>query len=117
MLDEFAGEWTAAASGVGPTHSGCRQRAAHGIDSEVVQLEKFLGRSAPIPDVRLIPDLPIPGFDFALPVFLHTMLSPLKNEFRPLPVILRRVSPTGIDFVVTRPRCPMVLIRLRLDRK
>src|SRR5207249_3223412 len=117
MFEKFAGESAAAPGGVGATHSGCRQRAAHGIDSEVMQLQEFLRRSAPIPDVRLVPYFPVPGLDLGAPVFLHTMLRPLKDQFRPLRVVFGWVSPACINLIVTGSRCPMVLVRLRLDRK
>ena len=42
-----------------------RQRALQAVSGVVVQLLKLLGRAAPVADVRLVPDLPVPALDFA----------------------------------------------------
>src|SRR5437762_13568725 len=111
MFKELPREPATAAGCVRAAHLCLRQGAPHGVDGIIVQLAKFFRRSAPITDVRLVPDLPIPRFHFSASVFLEAVFRPLEDEFGPLLVILRRISPTGVNLVVSRPRRPVVLIR------
>src|SRR6185436_18760422 len=117
VLDKIAGEAAAVAGGVRAADARRGQCAAHGDDGVIVQLEEFLGRSAPVTDIGLVPNLPVPRLDFGAPVFFEAVLRPLKNEFGPLFIILWRVGPPGVNLLVTGPRRPFVLIRLRLDGK
>src|SRR5262249_52568368 len=71
--------------------------------------------AAPVTDVRLIPDLPVPGLKLGPAIFFQTMFRPLENELRPFLIVLWRIGPSSIDVFVTRARCPLMLIRLRLD--
>src|SRR4029077_15870811 len=62
MFEECASEPAAAAGGIGPADTGCRQSATHTVNSVVVQFEKLLRCPAPISDIGLIPNFPEPGF-------------------------------------------------------
>ena len=98
-----------------PAHARRRQRAAHGIDGVIVQPVKFLRRAAA--SSRCWPRSTISQyqlFHFCTPVFLHAMFRPLINQFRPLRIVLRRISPAGVNLVVFRAGLPAVLIRLWL---
>ena len=97
--------------------AGGRQRALQAVRRVVVELLEFFGRPLPIPDVGLVPDLPIPALDFTLSVSLHRVRHPLGDELAPLVVVLRRMGPTGVDAVVVEARPPIVFVRLRLGRQ
>src|SRR5205814_2196350 len=71
----------------------------------------------PVADVRLVPDLPIPGLNLSAAIFFDAVFRPLEDEFRPLRVIFRWMGPAGVYFVVARAWRPPVLIRLRPARK
>src|SRR5688572_23885715 len=82
-----------------------------------MKLAKLFGGSAPIPDIRLVPHFPIPRLHFRAAVLFQAMPRPLENQFPPFFVIVRRISPAGVDLLVARARSPVVLIRLRLYRE
>src|SRR5262245_25355665 len=82
-----------------------------------MQLAKLLRRAAPITDVGFVPNLPVPLLDFDAPITLDTMFRPLINQLAPLGVILRRVGPTSENLIVLSRWRPMMLIRIRFDRK
>src|SRR6185369_2974853 len=84
VLEEFAREAAAAAGRIGPADAGRRQRPANGGDGIIVQLMKFLGRAAPVTDVRLVPNLPVPRFDLLAAVTLDAMPHPLLDQLAPL---------------------------------
>src|SRR5207302_6816229 len=54
----------------------------------VVELVVLLRSSVPICDVRLVPNLEIPGTNLLLPVPLHTMLCVLAHYLSPHRVVL-----------------------------
>jgi hypothetical protein len=58
MLDEIA-QIATAARAIRTADPGRWQGAANGVDSVIVQLPKFLRRSAPVTNIRLVPDLPV----------------------------------------------------------
>src|SRR5207248_6383476 len=91
--------------------------APHPIDRVIVQLSKLRRCAAPVADVGLIPDFPVPGLDFSAAILLDAMFGPLEDQLCPLRIVLRRISPACIDLLVTRARRPTMLIRLRLDRQ
>src|SRR5262249_32337300 len=72
-------------------------------------------RALPISNVRLIPQLPIPGADLFFAVTLDRMEYPLPDQLRPLRVILRRIGPAGVNLPIRLAGFPVVAIRLRLD--
>ena len=117
VFEEFPHELAAAACDVWSAHPRRRQRAAHARHSIIVQLAELLRRAAPIADVRLVPGFPIPGLDLGAAISLDAVFCPLVNQFLPLGVVLRWIRPPGEDFVVLGRGGPMVLIRLRFDRK
>src|SRR2546428_10883733 len=78
MFDEFPCEPATAAGGVRAADLRRGQGAPHGVDSVVVQLAKFFGRPAPVADVRLVPDLPIPRLHFSAAVFIDAVFRPLE---------------------------------------
>src|SRR5439155_3088194 len=106
-----------AAGGVRTTNLRRGQRAPYGVDRVIVQLAKFFRRPAPVADVRLVPTLPVPCLDLGAAMFFEAMPGPLEDQFRPLPVIFRRISPTGVNLVISGAWRPPVLIRLGLGRK
>ena len=82
-----------------------------------MKLAEFGRRAFPVTDVGFVPDFPIPGVNFRAAVFFGAMFGPLIDEFGPFCVILRRVGPAGVDFVVAEFGIPLMLIRVGLDRK
>src|SRR4051812_37218322 len=88
MLQELAREGATAAGGIPAAPPFRRQRAFHAVDGVVVQFEEFVRFAAPIADVGLVPDLPIPGFHLGAAMFFDAMLRPLENQFFPFGVIL-----------------------------
>src|SRR6185295_11903974 len=62
-----------------------RQRALQAVSREVVQLLKLLRRAAPVADVRLVPDFPVPTGDLGPAVLRHRVLRPLVDEVAPFP--------------------------------
>src|SRR5262249_54360966 len=103
--------------GVRSADSRIGQRAPDAIDGVIMQFLELPGCAAPVTDVRLVPDFPIPGLDFSPPVLFQAMLRPGKRQVPPLGVISRWVSPAGENFVVSRPRRPMMLVRFRFARE
>ena len=101
----------------GPADFRRRQRAAHGVDGVVVQLVKLLRRAAPVADVRLVPDLPIPRLDFLAAVSLDAMLHPLVDQLAPTSRSPSADRPSRCRSLRSAPRRPLVLVRLGLDRK
>src|SRR5258707_9349250 len=84
-------------SGIRAAHASFGKRSQYGIDRVIVQLEEFLASALPVSDVRFIPHFPQPGLYFRVAVPLAKMPNKLKNDFRPLLIILRRVSPARKD--------------------
>ena len=115
VLEEIAQERIVSARRVRPAHPGRGQGAAHRVHGVVVELVELFGSSLPVADVGLVPDLPVPLLDFGAAVLLDGVLDPLVDELGPLPVVLRRIGPAGVDVVVGQARTPLVLVRLRLD--
>ena len=101
----------------GPADPGLRQRTFEAVSGEVVQLLKLLRCTAPIPDVRFVPHLPIPGRNLSPAIALDCVPRPLIHQLSPLRVIGRWVGPTRVDAVVLDARRPLVLIRVRLRRE
>ena len=112
MLDEAAGETAAVTGRVGPANLRRGQRTANARDRVIVQLQKLFWSSAPIANVRFVPNLPVPRFDFLSAVAVDAMLGPLVGQLAPLVVVLRRIRPAGVDFLVASPRRPRMLVRL-----
>src|SRR5438132_10285592 len=117
MFEELTSEFAAAARCISAAHSGSRQRAFSAVNGEVVQLEKFLGTAAPIPDVRLVPYFPVPRFHLGAPIFVNAVVRPLKDQLSPFGIILRRIRPASENLIIASSRCPVVLIRLRMNRE
>src|SRR5467141_1546904 len=76
-------------------HASFWKRSQNGIGRVVVEFEEFLGSALPVSDIGFIPDFPQPGFYFRVAVALAKMPNKLKNDFRPLLIVLRRVGPAG----------------------
>ena len=104
----------AAAGRVGAADPGRRQRAAHAVDGVVVELVELLRRAAPVADVRLVPDLPVPRLHLGAAVLLDAVSRPLVDQLAPFRVVLRRIGPAGEDLVVPGRGRPAMLVRLRL---
>src|SRR5262249_43409705 len=96
---------------------GAGDCTADAIDRIVVQLPELFGGPAPVADVRLVPDLPIPRFDLAPAVSLEAMIRPSKPQVGPLAVVLRRERPACVDLFISGTGPPVVLIRLRPSRE
>ena len=101
------------AGAVRAADAGLRQRAQDSIHAEVVQLEIFLRRSLPVVDVGLVPHFPQPGLYFGIAVALTQMMDKLKDDFRPLLIVLRRIGPAGVDRALGK----IVTIRLGMSRQ
>src|SRR5262245_1556564 len=114
MFDEFPREPATAAGRVRTADLRRGQGAPHGVNGVIVQLAKFFRCPAPVADVRLVPSLPKPGLNLGAAILFDAVFRPLEREFGPLPVILWRIGPAGVNRVVSRARRPPVLIRLRL---
>src|SRR5438477_12266006 len=117
MGEKIAGELSAASRCISAANPCSGQGAAHGIDGVVMQFKKFFWRAAPVTDVRLIPDLPVPRLHFSAPIFLDAVFRPLVDQLGPLLVIRWRIGPAGENRAVILARAPMMLIRLWFDGK
>ena len=106
VLEEVTRELTAVPGGVRSTDPRGRQCAADGVDGVIVQLPELFGRAAPVADVRLVPGLPVPLFDFGASVLLDAMPGPRVNQVPPFLVVGRRVRPARVDLLVLRQRSP-----------
>ena len=116
MFQKFAFK-PAAAGRVGTSHSSRWQRSFHRVDRVVMQLVKFGRRATPVADIRLVPRLPVPGFHLCAAILLDAVLRPLINKFPPLGVILGRIGPARVDFIIPGLGRPFMLIRLGLSGK
>ena len=61
-----------------------RQRALQAVGRVVVQLLELFGRAAPVTDVRLVPDLPIPALDFVASRTVRPSASPTDDQLAPI---------------------------------
>jgi hypothetical protein len=102
---------------VGAADAGGRERALHRVGGVIVKLEELLRRPLPVADVRLVPQLPVPALDLGAAILFDRVADPLKDQFRPLRVIARRVRPAGENRVVCLINRPFVAVRLRFDRE
>src|SRR5262245_48354458 len=100
MLQKVAGESPAATGRVRTADARRGQRAADSGDGKIVKLVKLLGCAPPVADVRLVPNLPVPGFDLFAAVTIEAMPHPLINEFAPLVVVLGRIGPARVNLFV-----------------
>src|SRR5438105_12780977 len=112
MGEKIAGELSAASRCVGSADPDRGQCAAHGINGVVMQFKKFFRRAAPVTDVRLVPNLPIPRLHLCASIFFDAMFRPLADQLGPLLVIRWRIGPAGENRSVILARTPMMLIRL-----
>src|SRR5882762_7764289 len=85
------------AGGIRAAHASFGKRSQNGIGRVIVEFEEFLGSALPVSDIGFIPHFPQPGLYFRVAVPLAKMPNKLKNDFRPLLIILRRVSPARKD--------------------
>src|SRR2546428_9565383 len=115
--EKIAHELSATARSVRTANPRRRQRAPHARNRLIVQFAKFLGRAAPVADVGFVPTLPIPLLDFGASIPFDAVPGPLIDQLTPLRIVLRRIGPTGENFIVLCRGRPMMLIRLRLDRE
>src|SRR6266700_2451976 len=63
----------------------------------IFPVAEFFWRAFPILDVRLVPNLPKPRFDFGIAVTCSEVKDELKDKLRPLLIVLRRVRPARVD--------------------
>src|SRR5215471_9274053 len=86
--------------GTGRTRCGgtadprARQGSLQRIGGEVVELVIILRFPLPVTDVRLVPDLPVPGLSLAATVPLGQVPREVIYQARPLVVIPGRVGPS-----------------------
>src|SRR5580700_1351818 len=113
--EKFCRLRVARSSAVRSTDPRLRKSSQDCFHARVIKLEIFFSRTFPVRDIGLIPHLPQPGLNLGIAITLAKMLDELENEFRPLPVILRRISPSRED-VADDPR-KVVTIRLRMSGK
>src|SRR6267378_8220846 len=92
---EFSSLRRSRAGGIRAADARFGKRSQNGIGRVVVEFEEFLGSALPVSDIGFIPDFPQPGFYFRVAIALAKMLNKLKNDFRPLLIVLRRVGPAG----------------------
>src|SRR5690348_6624187 len=94
---KLSGFRTGRASRIGPANTGFGQGAKNGVDAEVIELEKLFRSSLPIVDVRFVPNLPKPRFDFGIAITGAEVLDELEDKVRPLLIVLRRMRPSRVD--------------------
>jgi hypothetical protein len=81
-------------------NTGARQRTQKRVNRKIVQFEIFLRRSFPIPNVGFVPYFPEPCLYLGIAVALQQMAGKLKDQPRPLLVVLWWMRPSGEDFAV-----------------
>ena len=85
-----------------------RQNALQSRRRMVVKLVVFLRRAVPVPNIRFVPNFPIPSLDLTPAILLYGLTDPLIHQFAPLGVVLRRICPTQIVLTKIRsgrPKC------------
>src|SRR2546423_627884 len=100
MFEELTSKFAAAAGRIGASDACCRQCPPYAVNGKVVQLEKFLGTAAPIPDVRLVPYFPVPRFHLGAAIFVNAVVRPLKDQLFPFGIILRRIGPASENLII-----------------
>src|ERR1700686_784082 len=117
MLEKVVHEFAAAARSVRSADSRFRQGTPHSSDGIVVELFKLRRRAAPVTDVRLVLNFPVPTLSFGFAISCDRMLRPLISQLFPLLIILGWICPAGEDLFVLRRRGPMMLIWIGLRRE
>ena len=78
----------------------------------IVQAEKFLIRTLPVIDVRLVPGLPVPLFHLLSAIPVDAVQGPPVGQLLPFLIIVWGISPACIDLIIGQIRIPVMTVRL-----